>query len=77
MVLAQLSDSVEHQIIEITMEILVIWVIEFSRGNTKLSRLLASQSTSQRKLLNSKNYVNGELLKIGHHFSNKGIKKQA
>ena len=28
---------------------------------------------SQMKLLNFENWVNGELLKIGHHFNNKGI----
>ena len=38
---------------------------------TKLERVLPKNQHTQRKLLNSENWVNGELSKIGHHSSNK------
>ena len=47
---------------------MVIWVVEFSRGGTKLERLLPKNQHTQRKLLNFENWVNGEVSKIGHHF---------
>ena len=37
---------------------MAIWVVELSRGGTKL----------ERKLLNFENWINGEVSKIGHHF---------
>ena len=45
----------------------------FKRGGAKLERFLPKNQHTQKKLLNFKNWVNGELFKIGHHFSNKGI----
>ena len=51
----------------------------FQTGGTKLQRFLPKNQHTERKLLNSKNWVNakyrgnGELSKIWHHFSNKGI----
>ena len=41
----------------------------FQAGGTKLERFLHGK----RKLLNFKFWINGELSKIGHHFSNKKI----
>jgi hypothetical protein len=52
---------------------MVLWVVEFSSGGTKLERFLTKIHHTQRKLLNFKNWVNGYLSKIGHYFSNKGI----
>ena len=50
----------------------------FESGNTgcrvfKLERFLPKNQQSQRKLLNFENLCNGELSKIGQHFSNKVI----
>ena len=47
----------------------------------KLERFLPKNQHTQKKLLNFENWVNGEVLKIGHHFSKEsdlkidGIKK--
>ena len=41
----------------------------FQTGGTKLERYLPKNQHTQRKLLNLENWVNGEVLKIGHHFS--------
>ena len=41
----------------------------FKRGGTKLERFLPKNKHTQRKSLNFENWVNGEVLKIGHHFS--------
>ena len=49
---------------------MVIPVIEFSREDTKLERLLPKNQDTQRKSLNFENWCGGELSKIGHHFSN-------
>ena len=54
---------------------MAIWVVEFSRGDTKLERFLPKHQHTQRKFMNFENWCNGELSKIGHHFSNKGIEK--
>ena len=48
------------------------WTL-FQTGGTKLERLLPKNQHTQRKLLSFENWVNGEVSKIGHHFSNKGI----
>ena len=45
----------------------------FQMGGTKLERFLPKNQHTQRKLLNFENWVNGEVSKIGHHFSNKVI----
>ena len=37
-------------------------------GGTKLERFLPKNQPTQRKLLTSENWVNGEMSKIGHHF---------
>ena len=39
-------------------------------GGTKLERFLHKNQHTQRKLLNFEFWINGELSKIGHHFSN-------
>ena len=44
-------------------------------GDTKLERFLPKNQHTQRKLLNFEFWINGELSKIGHHFSNKVIQK--
>ena len=45
----------------------------FQTGDTKLERILPKNQHTQRKLLNFEFWINGELSKIGHHFSNKVI----
>ena len=47
----------------------------FQAGGTKLERFFPKNQHAQRKLLNFKNWCNGELSKIGHYFSNKAIEK--
>ena len=60
---------------------MAIWAVEFSNGVTKSERFLPQNQHTQRKLLNFENWVNGEVLEIGHHFSKEsdlkidGIKK--
>ena len=41
----------------------------FQVGGTKLERFLPKNQHIQRKSLNFENWVNGEVSKIGHHFS--------
>ena len=53
--------------------IMAIRVVEFSSGDTNLERFLHKNLHTQRKLLNFELWINGELSKIGHHFSNKEI----
>ena len=48
---------------------LAVRVVEFSNGGIELERFLPKNQHTQRKLLNFENWVNGEVLKIGHHFS--------
>ena len=48
---------------------MAIWVVEFSNGGYKLERFLPKNQHTQRKLLNFKNWVRGEVSKTGHHFS--------
>ena len=50
-------------------EIMAIRVVEFQTGGTKLERFLPKNQHTQRKLLNFENWINGEVSKIGHHFS--------
>jgi len=45
----------------------------FNWGSTKLERFLHKNQYTHRKLLNFEFWINGELSKIGHHFSNKVI----
>ena len=53
---------------------LVVRVVDFSSGGgTKLERFLPKNQHTHRKLLNFEFWINGELSKIGHHFSNKVI----
>ena len=47
----------------------------FQAVGTKLEIFLPKNQLTQRKLLNFENWFNGELSKIGHHFSNKVILK--
>ena len=44
-------------------------MLSFQAGGRKLERFLPKNQHTQRKLLNFENWVNGEVLKIGHHFS--------
>ena len=41
----------------------------FQTEGTKLERFLPKNQHTQRKLLNFENWVNGEVLEIGYHFS--------
>ena len=41
----------------------------FQMGGTKLKKKLTKNQDTQRKLLNFENWVNGDLSKIGHHFT--------
>ena len=55
---------------------MAIRVVEFSSGGvTKLEKILHKNQHTQRKLLNFELWINGELSKIGHHFSYKVIQK--
>jgi hypothetical protein len=53
------------------MSITAIWVVDFLSGGYKLERFLHKNQHTQRKLLNFEFWINGELSKIGHLFSNK------
>ena len=56
----------------------VLWqygLSSFQAGCTKLERFLHKNQHIQRKLLNFEFWINGELSKIGHHFSNKEFQK--
>ena len=58
---------------------LTIWqygLWSFQAGGTKLERFLPKNQHTQRKLLNFEFWINGELSKIGHHFSNKEINQK-
>ena len=48
---------------------MAISVMEFQVRDTKLERFRPKNQHNQRKLLNFENWGNGELTKIGHHFS--------
>ena len=52
---------------------MAIRVVEFSSGGYKIRKILHKNQQTQRKLLNFEFWINGELSKIGHHFSNKVI----
>ena len=52
---------------------MVIGVVEFSIGGTKLERFLPKNPHTQRKLLNFENWCNGEVLKLGIILENKVI----
>jgi hypothetical protein len=54
---------------------MVVRVVKFSSGGTKVERFLPNNQNTKRKLLNFENWYSGELSKIGHHFSNKVIQK--
>ena len=54
---------------------MVIRIVEFQAGDTKLERFLPKNQHSQRKFMNFDNWSNGELSKIGHCFSNNVILK--
>ena len=47
----------------------------FQMGGIKLERFLPKNQHTQRKLVNFEFWINVELSKIGHHFSNKVILK--
>ena len=51
---------------------MAIRVVEFSSGGHKIRKIFFHKNQhTQRKLLNFEFWINGELSKIGHHFSNK------
>ena len=43
-------------------------LLSFQMGGTKLERFLPKNHHTQRKPLNSENWVKGEVSKIGYHF---------
>ena len=47
----------------------------FQTGGTKLERYLPKNQHTQRKILNFENWLNGEVLKIGHYFSKESYLK--
>ena len=51
------------------------WLWSFQAGGTKLKKKLHKNQHTQRKLLNFEFWINGDLSKIGHHFSSKSIWK--
>ena len=49
-------------------------VVEFSRQGYKIRKIFGKKiNCIQMKLPNFENWSNGELSKIGHHFSNKQL----
>jgi hypothetical protein len=63
---------------EETKNVCVLWqygLWSFQTEDTKLERVLPKNQHTQRKLLNFEFWINGELSKIGHHFSNKEFQK--
>ena len=59
------------------MVVMKIQVVSFQAEGTKLEVFLHKNQHNQRKLLNFEFWINGELSKIGHHFSNKKIEKDS
>ena len=61
------------------LKLVYVWAVwqyglwSFQSGGTKLERFLPKNQYTQRKLLNFENWVNGEVSKVEHHFSNKMI----
>ena len=61
-----------HWVEFISKEASLLWqygLWSFQTGGTKLERFLPKNQHTQRKSLNFENWVNGEVSKIGHHFS--------
>jgi hypothetical protein len=52
---------------------MVVRVVEFSSGGTKLERVLPENQHTHRKLLNFENWCNGEVSKISIILENKVI----
>ena len=52
---------------------MVIRVVEFASGGTKLEIFLQKNKHTQNKLLNFEFWINGELSNKGHHSSYKVI----
>ena len=76
--------SLDYKKCQITISIQVVHERRVNYGNTgcgvfnggyKLERFLPRNQHIQRKLLNFEFWINGELSKIGHHYSNKVIQK--
>ena len=49
------------------------WLWSFQGRDTKLERFLAKNQLYSNEITNFENWSNGELSKIGHHFSNKRL----
>ena len=52
---------------------MAIRVVEFSSGGYKIRKIFALESTYQKEIIEF--WINVELSKIGHHFSNRLIQK--
>ena len=48
---------------------MTIRVGSFQMGDSKLERFLPKNQHTHRKLLNFENWIDGEVSKIGYHFS--------
>ena len=48
---------------------MAIPVVEFSSGGYKIRKIFARESTCSKEIIEF--WINAELAKIGHHFSNK------
>ena len=51
--------------------IMAKWVVDFLSRGYKIRKIFAKESTYQKEIIEF--WINGELSKIGHHFSNKVI----
>ena len=78
------SSTAQHIAMDMQWRITVVWsdsiirqygLSSFQAGGIKLERFLHKNQHTQRKSLNFEFWINGELSKIGHHFSNKVIQK--
>ena len=52
---------------------MAVQVVDFWSGGYKIRKFLSENQHTHRKLLNFEFWINGELPKIGHDFSNKVI----
>ena len=50
---------------------MAIRAVKFSSGGYKIRKILAKESTYPKEIIEF--WINGELSKIGHHFSNEVI----
>ena len=71
-----LKKTIDSKLVKLFDELWQYGLWSFQTGGTKLERFLPKNQHTQRKLLNFENWVNGEVSKIGHHFSYQKCQKQ-